>query len=89
MRTAHFFTPIKDDKHLLFEHQLILSGVRKKKSYRMIARDVGKSLGMVQTYVNELTFYEAIRRRIEWKSGQGNRLVLTEKGEEICHKLNL
>ena len=80
--------PIKDSSSLLIEHQAILSGVRKGLSYRKMAKVVGKSLGMVQIYVIELEEFGALKRT-EKKRGMGKKLMLTEKGEDICKRLCL
>lgn len=77
-----------NDAQLLPEHLAILSGVRKEKGYRAMAKDLGKSIGMVQQYVDQLAKYKAIVR-IPKVSGQKAVWKLTDKGEQICQKNNL
>ena len=76
------------DKQLLPEHLAILSGVRKGKGYRAMANDIGKSIGMIQQYAEQLRKYEAIAR-IPKVSGQKAVWKLTDKGEQICQTNNL
>lgn len=67
---------------LEIEHQAILSGVRKGKSYRQMAKDLGKSLGTIQMFVEELIIYGALER-------DEKKIKLTQKGKEVCSQLSI
>ena len=73
---------------LTVQHQAVLSGIKKGKSYKQIAEMVGKAKSMIFLYVNELEKFGAVKR-LGLKTGMKRAVILTEKGEEICSKLNL
>lgn len=82
-----FIITICNDK-LFPEHLAILSGVRKGRGYRAMAKDLGKSIGTVQQYIDQLAKYNAIVRT-QKVNGQKNVWKLTDKGEKICQTNNL
>lgn len=63
-------------------HMLVLQGINNGRTYRAMASDIGKSIGMIQIYVDDLVNLFLVKRM---KIGGKNKLEITETGRKVLN----
>lgn len=61
---------------------LVLQGINSGRTYRAMASDIGKSIGMIQIYVDDLVNLFLVKRM---KIGGKNKLEITETGRKVLN----